>query len=280
MSSSIDRGGFVFKLLLILAVIVAVGYLVQRYRQYRAATTLALLPRTETSPDGASFRNRLGMEFVRLPAGKFTMGSPQGAADEQPEHEVTFAQPFFMGQYEVTARQWETLMGARPGKNQADDAPIEQVSWNDAQEFMKKLNALDDGYVYRLPSEAEWEYACRAGEDGDYVRDLDGAAWHEKNSYDTTHAVGRKRPNAFGLYDMYGNVWEWCEDHASDDYARAPKDGRPFYDAQTHPDAARVVRGASFAVKPQKIRAALRGNNYARERKDSIGFRLAAAPKG
>jgi formylglycine-generating enzyme required for sulfatase activity len=269
--------GFVLKSLLFAACLVSAGYLGYRY-WYNYKARLALLPQTETSADGAGFRNRLKMDFVRLPAGKFKMGSPQGISDELPQHEVTFAQPFYIGRHEVTQLQWEMLMGGRPGQSQSDNGPVTQISWHETRDFIKKLNGLNDGYIYRLPSEAEWEYAARAGEDGDYIKDLDEMAWHEKNSSAYIHEVGRKKPNAFGLYDLFGNAWEWCEDHATDNYRNASADGKPYYKPDAPPEVACVVRGAAFDVKPHKIRAAFRGNNYATARKDSIGFRLAASP--
>jgi formylglycine-generating enzyme required for sulfatase activity len=268
---------FVTKLLLFVACLASAGYLGYRYWR-NSMSRLALLPRTETIADGATFRNRLNMEFARLPAGKFKMGSPQGIADELPQREITFAQPFYLGKHEVTQLQWEMLMGGRPGQSQADNAPVTQVSWHEAQEFIKKLNDLNDGYVYRLPSEAEWEFAARAGEEGDYIKNLDEMAWHEKNSFGYIHVVGQKRPNAFGIYDIFGNAWEWCEDHAGD-YRKAPTDGQPYRNPDAIQDAARSLRGACFSCKPDEIRAAFRASNHAHQRKDSIGFRLAARMK-
>ncbi len=269
--------GFFLKLVLILACIVSAGYLGYRYWENYVGR-LALLTRTETSADGATFRNRLKQAFARLPAGKFKMGSEQGIADELPQREVTFVQPFYLGKHEVTQLQWEMLMGERPGQSQADDAPVTRISWHDAQRFIKKLNELNDGYVYRLPSEAEWEYAARAGEDGDYIKDLDDMAWHEKNSEGYIHPVGQKKPNVFGLYDIFGNAWEWCEDIAGN-YRDAPADGSARRDPQAIPAAPRSVRGCSFDRAPKKIRAAFRGNNYANQGSDSIGLRLAATTR-
>ena len=269
--------GFSLKLLLFLACVASVSYLGYRYWQNSVAR-LALLPNTVTSADGTTFRNRLQQEFLRLPAGKFKMGSAQGIADELPQREINIAQPFYLGKYEVTQLQWEKLMGGRPGQSQADNAPVTQISWNDAHKFVKKLNELNDGYVYRLPSEAEWEYAARAGEDGDYIKNLEEMAWHEKNSSGYIHPVGQKKPNAFGLYDIFGNAWEWCEDHAGS-YRNAPTDGKPYYDANAAENGPHSLRGACFSCKANKIRAAFRANNYANARNDSLGFRLAATPR-
>ena len=131
-----------------------------------------------------------------------------------------------MGRYEVTQAQWQAVMGNNPSNFKGcDQCPVETVSWDDAQEFIRKLNAQNDGYKYRLPSEAEWEYACRAGTTGDYAGNLDEMAWYGKNSGGKTHSVGQKQANGLGLYDMHGNVWEWVEDRYHHNYNRAPTDG-------------------------------------------------------
>ncbi len=158
--------------------------------------------------------------------------------------------PFELGKYEVTQAQWkqmwQEMMGNNPSHFQnCDQCPVENVSWNDAQEFIKKLNAMNDGYTYRLPTEAEWEYACRAGTSGDYAGDLDSMAWYKNNSGGQTHPVGQKQPNGFGLYDMHGNVWEWVEDlfHDSFSYNGAPTDGSAWISGG---GKFRVLRGDSW----------------------------------
>lgn len=267
------------KIALFLAVCAAIIYLVSWYRRTVAAR-LALLPETVTAHDGASFRNRLGMDFVQIPAGRFEMGSASSAvADEQPPHEVTFATPFYLGRHEVTVLQWEKLMGGRPADSRNDNAPVEQITWQDAQEFVAKLNALNDGYTYRLPSEAEWEYAARAGTAGDYIPNIDKLAWHKGNSYKETHSVGQKEPNAFGVYDMLGNVWEFCQDHHFDDYRNAPADGSPRLDSQATPNAARVIRGQAIDLPSAKMRYAVRGAVPPLLRNPIIGLRLAASKR-
>src|SRR5205085_11701074 len=171
-------------------------------------------------------QSRAGVEFVWILAGSFMMGSENGDSDEKPAHRVTISEGFYMGKYEVTQAQWQAVMGNNPSNFKGcDNCPVEQVSWDDAVSFIAKLNAQNDGYTYRLPTEAEWEYACRAGTttafafgdslsseqanfDGDYP--YGGAP---KGVYrQKTTSVGRFQPNAWGLYDMHGNVWEWCED--------------------------------------------------------------------
>lgn len=180
--------------------------------------------------------NPINIEFVFVAAGTFMMGSkdcgrPLQHCDETPLHRVTIGSGFFLGKYEVTQEQWQKITGKNPSPLKGVDLPVENLSWDDAQEFIRDLNEMNDGATYRLPTDAEWEYACRAGTSGDDVADLDSIAWYEKNStdaaheYGRTHPVGQKRPNAFGLYDMLGNVIEWCEDWSHGDYDGAPTDG-------------------------------------------------------
>ena len=162
--------------------------------------------------------NSIGMEFVHIPSGKFHMGSTTGDPDEQPVHEVTISKPFYIGKYEVTQAQWEAVMGNNPSLFQGDpNRPVEQVWWTDVQEFIEKLNAKEGHRHYRLPTEAEWEYAARAGSTtafsfGDDPSELGKYAWYKDNSEGQTHPVGQLRPNAWGLHDVHGNVWEWVQD--------------------------------------------------------------------
>lgn len=221
--------------------------------------------------------------LVLIPAGSFMMGSNQ-YQDERPVHQVN-VRAFYMGRYEVTQAQYRAVMGANPSYFRGDNLPVENVNWNDAQEFMRRLNALSDGYTYRLPTEAEWEYACRARTTGDYAGDLDAMAWYGDNSgrtrlntaeiwrtdranYDSriiangnqTHAVGTRQPNSFGLYDMHGNVWEWCADWYHDNYNGAPSDGSAWLSGGTQ--QYRVLRGGSWYDYPLYLRSAHRAKNF------------------
>lgn len=176
-----------------------------------------------------TYTNSIGMEFVLIPAGSFQMGADpnfEDAADDQtPRHRVTLSQPFYLGKYEVTQEQWVAVMGTNPSRFKGRTNPVEQVSFDDVQTFIRKLNAKEGGSRYRLPTEAEWEYAARAGATGKYgFGDDDDQlglyAWYTGNSGDKTHPVGQLRANAWGLHDMHGNVWEWVQDWYDESYYR------------------------------------------------------------
>ncbi len=251
------------------------------------AKSLEIQPTGEVAERTKSFLSRMPgekdcadcPEMVTLPAGNFNMGSNNGDSDEKPAHKVSVA-AFAMSKYEVTQGQWKAIMGSNPSelKNCGDNCPVENVSWNDVQEFIRKLNAKT-GKQYRLPSEAEWEYACRAGAQQEYCGsdNIDAVAWYgayadpKGNSARTTNRVGQRQANAWGLYDMSGNVWEWVEDSYHDSYNGAPSDGSVWQGD----GAKRVLRGGSWDFDPQDARAANRRWNDPAYRFNVIGFRLA-----
>ncbi|WP_094226984.1 formylglycine-generating enzyme family protein [Methanolobus psychrotolerans] len=219
------------------------------------------------------YTNSIGMEFVLIPAGKFMMGSKQDVT-ARPVHEVTISKAFYLGKYPVTQREWMSIMGSNPSFFKGHyNHPVEQVSWNDAQEFVNKLNAKEGTDKYRLPSEAEWEFACRAGTTtkysfGDNESDLDEYGWC---SGKTTHPVGQKKPNPWGLYDMNGNVWEWCEDKWHSSFEGSPVDGSAWKYSTT---SLRVDRGGCWSSLSRYCRSALRSANIASDRMGFTGFRL------
>ena len=232
--------------------------------------------------------NRVTLEMVNLPAGEFIMGSPDSDSDardsEKPPHPVK-VNSFAIGKYPVTQAQYQAVMGTNPSrfKNNPQN-PVENVSWDDAQAFCKKLSRIT-GKTYGLPTEAEWEYACRAGTTtryyfGDDANQLGDYAWYNGNSQDKTHPVGQKKPNAWGLHDMSGNVWEWCEDDWHDNYIGAPKDGSAWTinnDNRSHP---KCLRGGSWLFSPYSCRSANRYGYYPGIDDDSVGFRVACVSPG
>jgi formylglycine-generating enzyme required for sulfatase activity len=193
---------------------------------------------------------------------------------EKPAHEVTLTKPFYLGRFEVTQEQYQQIMGTNPSAFKGRDLPVEQVSWDDAQEFCKKASEKT-GQTVRLPSEAEWEHACRAGTrttycTGDGEADLDRVAWYAKNSNSTTHPVGQKAPNAWGVHDMHGNVWEWCADWYGDYGAETATDPQGAAQGQF-----RVLRGGSWYFVPRICRSASRLDwHYPGNRSNFIGFRV------
>ena len=228
--------------------------------------------------------NSIGMELVLIPAGTFQMGSPASEPyrrnDEGPLHRVAIGQPFYLGKYEVTQAQWRAVMGTNPSYfSNCDTCPVERVSWDDVQDFIEKLNAQEGVTTYRLPSEAEWEYAARAGTQTAYsfgdAADRGGVyAWYVENSGQRTHPVGSKRPNMFGLYHVHGNVYEWVQDCWHADYHGAPTDGSAWI---TGGDCSgRVLRGGSWDNEPLILRSATRGWHRADDRNSyEVGFRIA-----
>jgi formylglycine-generating enzyme required for sulfatase activity len=219
---------------------------------------------------GPALAGESRIEFVRIPAGEFPMGSENGDADEKPVHRVRITKAFEIGKYEVTQAQWGKVMGNNPSQFKGPDLPVESVSWGDIQDFLQKLNAMNDGYRYRLPTEAEWEYAARAGSTGD-SEELASTAWYDGNSDKQTHPVGTKRPNAWGLYDMLGSVWEWCQDWYDESYYRSSPEPDPPGPGSGQ---ARVIRGGSWLTPSSFCRAASRSRSVLGAGDASMGFRL------
>lgn len=212
-------------------------------------------------------------QFVRIPAGTFLMGSPEGEegrhADEKP-HTVTLTKPFELMTTPVTQAMWEFVMGGNPSHFKGPDLPVERVSWNDVQEFIGKFNGMLGVTSFRLPTEAEWEYACRAGTTSARYGSLEDVAWYTGNSGSGTHPVGQKQPNAWGLYDMLGNVWEWCQDW----YGSYP-DGDTIDPKGPSSGSYRVYRGGSWSLVAWNVRAAYRPYFGPGFRGINLGFRLA-----
>lgn len=229
-------------------------------------------------------RNSVGMEFVLIMPGTFQMGSPvgeSGRGDDETLHTVTLSRPFYLGKYEVTQGQWQAVMGDNPSEfsDCGRACPVEQVSWGDALGFAEELNAWEGVTTYRLPTEAGWEYAARAGTQtayhfGDGAGRLRFYGWCKDNAGETIHPMGEKRPNMFGLFDMHGNVSEWVADW----YGAYPVD--PVTDPRGSPTGAgRVNRGGSFLSDGVSGCRAARRSSYAPGyRGFYLGFRLAITP--
>jgi len=229
----------------------------------------------------SSFVNSIGMKFVLIKAGTFLMGSPEGEEErdsfiKDTQHKVTITKDFWLQTTEVIQAQYEEIMENNPSYFKGKDLPVEQVSWWDAVEFCERLSEKE-GKEYRLPTEEEWEYACRAGSQTRYsFGDDEGRfgeyAWYDANSDSKTHSVGQKKPNVWGLYDMHGNVWEWCRDrwgsYPSGEYPTGTVAGSNI----------KVLRGGSWVNYPLNLRSANRGRNYPDYRINCNGFRCARTP--
>jgi formylglycine-generating enzyme required for sulfatase activity len=231
-------------------------------------------------PGGETFTNSIGMKFILIPAGEFWMGPKEetGRKSGVIRHKVGITKSFYMQTTEVTQAQWKAVMGMgnNPSNYSGDNLPVESVSWNDAQEFIKKLNEKEKlaGWTYRLPTEAEWEYACRDGSTtrfcfGDNECGLDNYCWFYENSDIKTHPVGTKKPNKWGLYDMHGNVWEWCADWYGD-YASSPVSDPKGPASGT----SRVLRGGCWINCALNCRSAARFGVNPAPRNAIIGFRV------
>jgi len=232
-------------------------------------------PQSTPAPvSGQSFKDCAQCpEMVQIGSGSFDMGSNNGESDEKPVHWVNI-NGFAMSKTEVTQGQWKAVMGSNPSRfsHCGDDCPVESVSWNDAQSYVQKLSQ-QTGKIYRLPSEAEWEYACRAGGSHTYCGsdDVNSVGWYNANSGGKTHSVAGKQANAFGLYDMSGNVWEWVQDDHHDNYSGAPSDGSAWSSGGSQ----RVLRGGSSVNNPDILRSPYRVRDPLDYRYYINGFRIA-----
>ncbi len=217
------------------------------------------------------------VEFVAVSKGCFQMGDAfgDGQSDEKPVHEVC-VDGFQIGKYEVTQGQWQAVMGKNPSFHKGENYPVDNVSWNDAQEFISKLNQ-QSGKQYRLPTEAEWEYAARSGgkpekfAGGDNVQAL---AWNALNSGAVTHSVGEKAPNGLGIHDMSGNLWEWCQDWRNDSFYKSSPRNNP---GGPPTGSARVNRGGSWNLDPSYVRVSNRSWGEPNNRSYFLGLRLASS---
>jgi formylglycine-generating enzyme required for sulfatase activity len=222
------------------------------------------------------------MEFIFVKGGNFEMGDQfgDGYSYEQPVHRVTL-DDFLIGKYPVTQGQWVRVMGKNPANfHKGNNYPVECVSWDDTQTFISKLIKMTPGISLRLPTEAEWEYAARSGGKKEKYaggNEIDKLAWFDKNSDKTTHPVGQKKANGLGLYDMCGNVWEWCEDLHNDNAYQNHASHDPV--CTDNSSGLRVLRGGSWYDDARDCRAALRGRDAPGNRDDLAGFRLVFSPR-
>ena len=221
----------------------------------------------------------LHLEMVKIPAGPFSMGSLQDPdfthENERPARAVVIPREFYLGKYEVTQAQWRAITQQEPSVFKGENNPVENITWLECQDFIAKLNTLNQG-KFRLPSEAEWEYACRAGTITRWTFGNDEAllkdyAWYKGNDEGAHHPVGQKLPNRWELYDMHGNVWEWVEDWCQPNYNGAPVDGSAVLTQATD----RIIRGGAYYFEADSCRSAYRGNGVPTVRYSCLGLRLA-----
>ena len=258
-----------------------------------AVVVTCLLAQAPSRAQTGALKNAIGMEFVKIPAGEFMMGcSPNDSSckdDEKPQHPVRITRAFEMGKYEITQAQWKAVMNANESAILGDNNPVENVTRAEAIDFANRLNMRNDGYRYRLPTEAEWEYAARAGTAGAAYGPVEEIAWFGKNSNDESHPVGGKKPNAWGLYDMFGNVREWTADtYTANYYATSPIDDPPGAPPNTGlappgrgtPGVALpIIRGGGWPNPESFLRASDRYHYYGPTlRVSDVGFRLVRQP--
>ena len=269
-------------------------FTIQTFTTVRLNSTGDIISRTQGKAEvmTENIGNGVSLEMVKIPGGRFLMGSPETEAgrsyNEGPQHYVNVPE-FFMGKYTVTQAQWQAVMGNNPSRFKGKNRPVENVSWNDATKFCQKLSKKT-GRDYRLPSEAEWEYACRAGTTTPFY--FGEAITPELVNYDSNYTygngpegkyreettnVGIFPPNSFGLYDMHGNVWEWCQDVWHSNYDGAPVDGSAWVNRGN--STRRVRRGGSWFNNPRGCRSVLRSYSFFLDADfNYFGFRLVSVP--
>ncbi|MDR2341524.1 MAG: formylglycine-generating enzyme family protein [Campylobacteraceae bacterium] len=232
-----------------------------------------------------TYTNSIAMEFALIPSGSFEMGTDKkaeiGIINEFPLHNITISRNFYLAKFEVTQEQWIKIMGNNPSKFKNNLKPVESVSWYDVQKFISKLNALENTTKYRLPTEAEWEYAARAASQsrysfGDDINELVSYAWYYNKSSKQpfqTHPVGQKKPNRWGLYDMHGNIWEWTADwYDPEYYTKSPKKD-PINNLSSLKNIA--IRGGGWINSAEYMRSAVRHYKAPISKEDDLGFRVA-----
>jgi formylglycine-generating enzyme required for sulfatase activity len=234
---------------------------------------------TAPQPFTLDLGNKVKLEMIAIPGGSFWMGSPDevGHGDERPRHQVTIA-PFWMSKYPITQAQYQAIAGKNPSNftEKGEQKPVEKVSWWEAIAFCEKLGEKGDR-VFRLPSEAEWEYACRAGTETPFYfgEEISVEQVNHDSHYMQTTDVGNFPANSFGLYDMHGNVWEWCADHWHENYKGAPTDGSAWLTKDKN--TSRLLRGGSWDVDPDYCRSAFRFNLSPDGQFNGFGFRVACS---
>ncbi|MBM3786324.1 MAG: formylglycine-generating enzyme family protein [Acidobacteria bacterium] len=248
-----------------------------------------------TSQAAASIIKGQRFEFVRIRPGRFLMGSDTGGERERPVHRVTISNAFELGKYEITMEQWDAVMEQNPSqrKGKGKNLPVDSVTWEETQEFARRLSQQDQRFHYRLPTEAEWEYACRAGRKKDFLRDIDttafwsgnsGTAWKNLNQPGEVlegpkmpTSVGSKKPNAWGVHDLQGNVWEWVQDWYAPYSDAASADPRGLESGST-----KVFRGGSWlnwGLDKAEVQPSYRDHRKTAFRHTDLGFRLVRMPK-